>query len=492
MSINVSKDFFQRHHILPLETTDEQMVVAIRPTTPREVLEDLRLALQLEIVPVVMQPEELDKKLQSFMVENANIDENEDEEGNKELDVDISQDLLADVADAPIVRQLNAIFLRAMETRTSDIHIEPFEEFTSVRMRIDGVLHETNRIPRKYTENGQKNDRHAQILARLKVMSNLDLAERRHPQDGRLHVHSGDRHIDVRLSTVPTIYGERAVMRLLEKNMKLASLEQLGMITPDRELVTDIVSHPYGVFLITGPTGSGKTTTLYAILDQIRSPQRNIITIEDPVEYRIDGVGQIQIKEDIGMTFASALRAILRQDPDVIMVGEIRDPETADIAIHAALTGHLVLSTLHTNDAPTAATRLLDLGIPPYLLSSAMLGAMAQRLVRNLCPHCKQPYIPSQADLHRLGLNSLPAGATCFKPVGCEKCHGSGYLGRSGIYEIMSIDDELRERIAHSQDSRTLGKVAHEHGMHTLLEDGVSKVLRGETSVEEALHAARL
>ena len=260
----------------------------------------------------------------------------------------------------------------------------------------------------------------------------------------------------------------------------------------DRNEVTDIVSHPYGLFLITGPTGSGKTTTLYTILDMIRSPQRNIITIEDPVEYRIAGISQIQVNDKVGMTFASGMRSLLRQDPDVLMVGEIRDPETADIAIHAALTGHLVLSTLHTNDAPTAATRLLDLGIPPYLLSSSILGAMAQRLVRNLCPHCKERYTPDSRELSRLGMDRLPDNAQCCRPKGCELCHNSGYKGRSGIYEIMTVDEELRSRIARSEDSRVLGKVAHDRGMHTLLEDAASKVMRGETSIDEALRAARL
>lgn len=481
MSYTVPQEFFQRHHILPLEESDENFRVGIGPSTDCQLLEDLRLALGKEIVAVKMSQEELDSGLQRFIVGSSQLEAEEEEQGPS--DVDLSQDLLADVADAPVIRQLNSLFLMAMDTRTSDIHIEPYEDFTQVRMRIDGVLVETHQLPR---------NRHNQLIARLKIMSQLDLAEYRRPQDGRLHVHSGDRHIDVRVSTVPTIYGERAVMRLLEKDMRLFSLEQLGMVEKDRSEVTDIISHPYGMFLITGPTGSGKTTTLYTILDMIRSPQRNIITIEDPVEYRIAGISQIQVNDKVGMTFASGMRSLLRQDPDVLMVGEIRDHETAEIAVQAALTGHLVLSTLHTNDAPTAATRLIDLGVPPYLLSSTLLGAMAQRLVRNLCPQCKQPYTPSSREMMLMGLDKLPAQATCFRPVGCEACHNTGYKGRSGIYEIMTVGEELRQRISRKEDSGILGRVAHDNGMHTLIEDAIAKVMRGETSVDEALRAARL
>lgn len=475
-------EFWQRHRLLPLEDTEDVLTVGIHPGTPRQLLEDVRLTLRKDVRPVMMTVDELEQGLRRLMVEGEHLGEAQDED-TPSLEVDVSSDLLADAADAPVVRQLNALFLRAMETRTSDIHFEPYADRTVVRMRVDGVLHEVHEMPRS---------RHPQIVARLKVMSRLDLAETRRPQDGRLHVHSGERKIDVRISVVPTLHGERVVLRLLEKDMRLYSLEQLGMDAADREMVSDQVAHPYGLFLITGPTGSGKTTTLYAILDQIRSPKRNIITIEDPVEYQIAGLGQIQVNQKVGLTFANGLRSVLRQDPDVLMVGEIRDPDTAEISIHAALTGHLVLSTLHTNDAPTAATRLLDLGVPAYLLSSSLLGAMAQRLVRRLCSECKRPYTPSPDELRRLGLEEVPRGGQFYEPGGCKKCLDTGYLGRSGIYEIMVVDEELRSRIARSEDSRMLGKVAREHGMKTLLRDAADKVAAGVTSTEEALRATRL
>ena len=479
--LSIPVEFWQRHRLVPLNQEDGRLTVGIDESTPVEVLEDVRLALNKDVRPVRMSAEEIDDALRRLVLdtESPGIDE---ADGENSVQLDTSSDLMGDAAGAPVIRLINSMFLRAMQTGASDIHIEPFEDDTVVRMRVDGVLHETTRVPRS---------RHPQIAARLKVMSKLDLAESRRPQDGRLHVHSGDRHIDVRLSTVPTLHGERLVMRLLEKNMELLSLGQVGMLQDTEEIINEILGHPYGLFLVTGPTGSGKTTTLYSVLDKLRSPDCNLITIEDPVEYRVNGVGQIQVHDKIGLTFASGLRAVLRQDPDVLMVGEIRDPETAEIAVHAALTGHMVLSTLHTNDAPAAATRLVDLGVPTYLLSSCLVGVLAQRLVRKLCVHCKVPSKLTETDTKKLGLKSNLVGRQIYEPGGCEDCLQTGYKGRTGVFELMNVGEEVASMIARSDDARQLRKVARSQGMRTLMEDAARKVLHGITSREEAMRVTK-
>lgn len=474
-------EFWQRHRLVPLSTENGRVTVGIDESTPVEVLEDVRLTLNKDVRPVRMTTEEIDDALRRLVLNSdaPTIDEEIDENSVR---LDASSDLMGDAAGAPVVRLINSMFLRAMQTRASDIHIEPFEDDTIVRMRVDGVLHEITRVPRS---------RHSQIAARLKVMSRLDLAESRRPQDGRLHVHSGDRHIDVRLSVAPTLHGERLVMRLLEKNMELLSLGQVGMMDDTEQVINEILEHPYGLFLVTGPTGSGKTTTLYSVLDKLRTPTCNLITIEDPVEYRVSGVGQIQVNDKIGLTFASGLRSVLRQDPDVLMVGEIRDPETAEIAVHAALTGHMVLSTLHTNDAPAAATRMVDLGVPSYLLSSCLVGVLAQRLVRRLCMECRKPVSMTQVDVNRLGLSKDLVGQQIYEPGGCEKCLQTGYKGRTGVFELMNVGEELASQIARSDDARTLRQSARQHGMLTLMEDAARKVLQGQTSREEAFRVTK-
>jgi general secretion pathway protein E len=324
-------------------------------------------------------------------------------------------------------------------------------------------------------------------------MSKLNLAESRIPQDGRIRLKAGEKLIDVRVSTVPTLFGERIVMRLLDMTNKILTLEEIGLLDDDLNKLNELITKPYGLLLSTGPTGSGKSTTLYAILQKVVSPQRNVLTVEDPVEYQMTGIGQIQVNPKIGLTFASGLRSILRQDPDVVMVGEIRDNETAEIAIHASLTGHLVLSTLHTNDAPTAVSRLMDMGVEGYLVSSSLLGVMAQRLIRKLCLSCKQEYTPEDSELVKMGLDpDKNKDVTFFRSVGCPKCLNTGYYGRNGVYEVMTVDEELRSMITRSGEMVAIRKLAREKGMRTLLEDGVEKVKRGETSAEEILRATTL
>jgi type II secretion system protein E len=388
-----------------------------------------------------------------------------------------TKDILEEKGEAPIIRFVNALFFQAVKERASDIHIEPAEKETVIRMRIDGVLHEIIRINKSL---------HEPIVSRIKVMSRLDIAEKRIPQDGKIKLKVAGKDIDVRVSTLPTIFGERVSLRILDRTATILKIEELGMEDDMIEKMKQLIKKTYGMILITGPTGSGKTTTLYACLSEINSPGINIITIEDPIEYQLKGINQIQVNPKVGLTFATGLRSILRQDPDVIMVGEIRDGETASIAIHAALTGHLVLSTLHTNDAPSAITRLIDMGIEPYLISSAVFATLAQRLVRKICQKCKVPYEPDQKELDLVGLtrDQIPDGIL-YKGRGCKECFGTGFKGRIGIFELFLIDDEIRELINSKADSMKLKSVGTSKGMRTLREDGILKVIKGITTVQE-------
>ena len=389
-------------------------------------------------------------------------------------------DLLDSQDDAPIIRLLNAVMTQAIEEGASDIHIEPFETRVVIRFRVDGILRDVVEPPAALS---------GPIVARAKVLARLNIAEKRVPQDGRIGLRLGGRMIDVRVSTLPTHYGERVVMRILEKEQGPLSLEQLGMPEEVREKFARLIDSSHGVFLVTGPTGSGKTTTLYAALRQLQSPDLNIITVEDPVEYDLEGVGQIPVNVKTGMTFHKGLRAILRQDPDVIMVGEIRDLETAQVAVQASLTGHRVFSTLHTNDAAGSVTRLVDMGVEPYLAASGLLGAMAQRLVRKLCRACRVPYAPGASERRQLTGEASPA-LTLYRAGGCEACAYTGYRGRTGIYELMVVDERLRGLIHDRRGEQTLRQAAREGGMRALREDGIAKALAGQTSLEEALRVA--
>ncbi len=384
------------------------------------------------------------------------------------------KDLLELTDDAPIIRLLNALLRQAVKERASDIHIEPYEKELEVRFRIDGILTKVLTPPKIIQD---------AMVTRIKVMANLDISEKRLPQDGRIRLLIGGRDIDIRVSIIPTVYGERVVLRLLDRQQGVKGLHEVGLEGEDMRLMEQLLSRTNGIILATGPTGSGKTTTLYACLNRIYSVTKNIITIEDPVEYQLKGIAQIQVNPKIGLTFANGLRSILRQDPDVIMVGEIRDIETAEIAIQASLTGHLVLSTLHTNDAPSAITRLLDMGIEPYLLASSLSGVVAQRLVRTICPECRVSYIPNS---YEVSLFETPP-ERLFRGRGCPLCKETGYFGRTGIFEILVIDSEIRDLISLKKDSQTIKEYAIRKGMKTLRADGLKKVLKGYTTLEEVL-----
>ena len=391
-----------------------------------------------------------------------------------------TEDLLEQQDDAPIIRLINAILGEAIKEGASDIHIETFEKRLVVRFRIDGVLREVLEPKRELA---------TLLVSRIKVMARLDIAEKRIPQDGRISLKVGGREVDIRVSTLPSANGERVVMRLLDKQAGRLSLKHLGMRERDYQLMEENVRKPHGIILVTGPTGSGKTTTLYASLVSLNDHTRNILTVEDPIEYNLEGIGQTQVNTKVDMTFARGLRAILRQDPDVVMVGEIRDKDTAEIAVQASLTGHLVLSTLHTNSAIGAISRLVDMGVEPFLLASSLLGVLAQRLVRVLCPHCKQAYCPESGELSALGWEDV-AAPTLYRAQGCEQCHQQGYKGRTGIYELVIFDEALRNMVHTAAGEQQMTRHARSMGP-SIRDDGLRKVLEGITSLEEVLRVTR-
>ncbi len=403
-------------------------------------------------------------------------------------EVSASDDLLDVVNRPPVIRLVNDILFRALQLRASDIHVHPYEAKVQIRYRIDGILYDVLSLNRNVLP---------LVVSRIKVMAGMDIAERRLPQDGRCSVRLGQREVDLRISTVPTSYGERSVLRLLDKSKGLFTLNELGMWEDDLKRFDSLLHHSHGVIFVTGPTGSGKSTTLYASLNRLNSSEKNVLTIEDPIEYQLAGISQIQVASKKGMTFATSLRHVLRQDPDVIMVGEVRDIETARMAIQSSLTGHLVFSTLHTNDSAGAISRLLDLGVEPYLVSSSLIAILAQRLVRTVCPNCKEPTEPSERDLKALGLTngkvsaSLKAGGEFFVGAGCDKCFKTGYRGRTGIYELLLIDENIQDKIYKRETAGTIKKLALKAGMQTLRMDGARKVLAGVTTVSEVLRVTQ-
>ena len=394
-----------------------------------------------------------------------------------------SDDLLDVVNRPPVIRLVNDILFRALQLRASDIHVHPYENKLQIRYRIDGILYDTLSLNRNVLP---------LIISRIKVMAGMDIAERRMPQDGRCSVRLGQREVDLRISTVPTSYGERSVLRLLDKSSGVYGLNELGLWADDLKRLDSMLDRTHGVIFVTGPTGSGKSTTLYACLNRINSAEKNVITIEDPIEYQLGGISQIQVATKKGMTFVTALRHVLRQDPDVIMIGEVRDQETARMAIQSSLTGHLVFSTLHTNDSAGAVSRLLDLGVEPYLVSSSLIAVMAQRLVRRVCPDCRRLYVPPPHELRELGLAiDQTAHTEFFEGAGCEKCFQTGYRGRTGIYELMMINDEIRDLIYAKESAGVIKKRAIDAGLQTLRMDGARKVAAGATTVAEVLRVTQ-
>ncbi len=478
--------YARKHLLLPCRSASGELVLLSGNPGARDAIDEMRfLAGPLRVVPAP--PEEVLARIDAAY-ERAHAPERDIAEGlDAEWDLDVAaaieetKDLLDSPDEAPVIRFVHSVLFRAIRERSSDIHFEPYEKELVVRNRVDGILYPMVSAPRKW---------HAPAVSRIKVMAGLDIGERRLPQDGRIRIRLGGKEIDIRVSTVPTSFGERAVLRILDRSSILLGLSDLGMEPADLAQMERFLSRSSGILLVTGPTGSGKTTTLYAALQRLDSGTKNIITIEDPVEYQIRGIGQIQVNPKIHLTFASGLRSILRQDPDIIMVGEIRDQETAEIAIQASLTGHLVLSTLHTNDSASAVTRLVDMGIEPFLVASSVCGVMAQRLVRRLCPDCKVPYAPREEELRGLG---LPAGTKgpFHRPLGCPKCANTGYSGRTGLYEILPADEAIRSLILTRSDADGVKALAVSRGMRTILAAGAEKVVAGTTSVEEVLRVTQ-
>ncbi|AMK00123.1 type II secretion system protein GspE [Alteromonas macleodii] len=482
----LSFSFAKRNQVL-LETNETPAVLYFTENTPFDVFAEVRRFYGEPFVPKTIPADEFENLLTSaFQRDSSAAKQLMEDLGNESdlfalaEDLPDTEDLLDSEDDAPIIKLINAMLGEAIKEGASDIHIETFENQLVVRFRVDGVLREILRPNRKLS---------SMLVSRIKVMAKLDIAEKRVPQDGRITLRIAGRAVDVRVSTMPSSHGERVVLRLLDKNNARLNLEDLGMTLQNRNHFSSLIRKPHGIILVTGPTGSGKSTTLYAGLTEINSRDRNILTVEDPIEFDLPGIGQTQVNPRVDMTFARGLRAILRQDPDVVMVGEIRDIETAQIAVQASLTGHLVLSTLHTNTAAGAITRLEDMGIEPFLLSSSLLAVLSQRLVRTLCSDCKKPHTPDASELEVLG-QSATSGTTIYKPHGCAACNQTGYRGRTGIHELLLVDEKVREMMHEG-----VGEQAIERYIRTstpsIREDGCSKVLAGETSLEEVLRVTR-
>lgn len=478
-------EFALKHNIMPMALDGDNVVVAMGSLASLQAVDDLGILIQRPVTPVLADPALIKERIQSFFLEKMLTGIAAEESAITDISetADLS-DLTRMAGETEVVQTVNAIFAQAVRDGASDIHIEPYEREVKIRFRTDGMLHDVMRPAKRM---------HAALVSRLKILGEMNIAERRLPQDGRIKITIGGRQIDVRVSIVPTVFGERAVMRILDKGTAMLGLEELGMQPDVLAKYRKVISVPYGIILATGPTGSGKSTSLYASLQEIWSPETNILTIEDPVEYQVAGISQIQVRASIGLTFANGLRSIVRQDPDVIMVGEIRDHETADIAINAALTGHLVFSTLHTNDSSGAITRLLDMGVEPYLVASSLMGVVAQRLVRRVCSNCAEPYNPPIESLLAIGIDPDNAPENVFrKGRGCEKCQNTGYKGRQGLYELLLVDETVRRLTVERASASVIKTHGMENqGMRTLVGDGRLAVLSGRTTPEEVMRVSQ-
>lgn len=475
-------EFLTAHLVCPLRVEDGRLDVAMASPEDRYVLKALRLATGLDIRPFIAMPSDIQKALTPPAGEA--VEEENADEGALGGDAGDFVEHLKDLAsEAPVIRLVNTIIGRVIELRASDIHLEPFDDGLHVRYRVDGVIHSSETVPPRHS---------AAVSSRVKLLAHLDIAERRLPQDGRIKTRVKGRELDLRVSTVPTVHGESVVMRVLDRGSVRFSLEEMGFASDTLTRFNALLSRPHGILLVTGPTGSGKTTTLYAALSKLDSSSQKIINVEDPVEYQLDGINQIQVHAQIGLTFATALRSILRQDPDIIMIGEMRDGETAQIAVQSALTGHLVLSTLHTNTAAGAVIRMQDMGVERYLITSSVNGVLSQRLVRTLCVHCKQPVSPEPELLASSGLGRfMSPGVPMYAAVGCTHCRGTGYQGRTGIHELLVLDEPLRRAVIEGKDASELHMLAVRQGMLTLYEDGLRKVAAGATSLDELLRVTQ-
>lgn len=477
-------NFAKKNEIIPLRREEGHVIVAMSDPVNHTALDDLRLIFDYPIRPLIASSGQIVEAInncynRSAGSEQAVMSDLDEENLDMTADLDEVQDLLESDDEAPIIRLVNQLLFRAVKQNASDIHLEPFEKELVVRFRIDGILYDIMHPPKK-AQNG--------ILSRVKIMANLNIAEKRLPQDGRIRIKMAGKDIDIRVSTLPTSFGESVVMRLLDRSKVLRSLDEIGLKGQSLKSIRELTAKSHGIVLVTGPTGSGKTTTLYAALTEINEPDIKIITIEDPVEYQLAGINQTQVNAKIDMTFAKGLRAILRQDPDVVMIGEIRDRETAEIAIQASLTGHLVLSTLHTNDSASSATRLIDMGVEPFLVASSLVGIVAQRLIRTVCKNCGQSYEPSDFELEQLGITREQIqDKRIYRAVGCSSCSETGYSGRDGIHEILMVDDDIRGLITRNVDAMTIKKAAMKKGLESLREIGINRVLSGKTTIEEIL-----